>query len=79
MNKIYSYQELFELIRVQQKKEKDSKSVKPTRMENVISEALRALNNPTTQNLNRTINVALNQEKPVIEPDNRLNYIYKAP
>jgi len=77
MNKIYSYQELFELIRVQQ--EKDIKSVKPTRMENVISEALRALNNPTTQNLNRTINVALNKEKPVIEPDNRLNYIYKAP
>jgi hypothetical protein len=79
MNKIYSYQELFELIRLQQEKEKDSKSVKPTRMENVISEALRALNNPTTQNLNRTINIALNQEKPVIEPDNRLNYIYKAP
>jgi hypothetical protein len=79
MNKIYSYQELFELIRVQQEKEKLINVVKPTKMENIVSEALRALNNPTTQNLNRTMNVAFNQEKPVIEPDNRLNYIYKAP
>jgi len=79
MNKIYSYKELFDLIRVQKEKEKVLKVVKPTRMEKVFSEALRAFNNPTTQNFNRTMNIALNQEKPLIEPDNRLNYTYKAP
>jgi len=74
---IYSYEELFELIKIQADKEK--KDVKPpSKMQNFLSEAVRTINNPTSQNLNRTIGIITTQEKKEDNPDNRLNYIYRA-
>lgn len=75
---IYSYEELFELIRIQ--KEKEKKDIKePTQMEKIISEGLRTLNNPTSQNFRRTMGVIVNTDKNEDkQSDNRLNYIYRA-
>lgn len=77
--KIYSYNELFELIKIQQEKEKENEmKKKPSQMDELISEGLRALNNPTSQNFKRTIGI-LTKTNIETNPDNRLNYIYIAP
>ena len=73
---IYTYNELFNLIRIQQEKEKKDKVKPPTQMESLFSEGLRALNNPTSQNFKRTMGVLVNKEEEI--PDNRLNYTYRA-
>jgi hypothetical protein len=79
---IYSYQELFELIRIQQEKENNEKKNinQPSQMEKLFSEGLRAFNNPTSQNFKRTFNTLVNTEKKEVKPqDDRLNYVYRAP
>jgi len=81
----YSYEELFDLINKQKEMEKRDKEARgivepqPTTMDRFLNEGLRTLNNPTTQNLTNTMNILINpEEKNKIEPDNRLNYIYRS-
>jgi len=85
MNSRYSYEELFDLIRKQMEKEKREKEARgivepqPTTMDRFLNEGLRAINNPTTQNLTNAMNVLINPaETTKIEPENRLNYIYRS-
>ena len=74
----YSYEELFELIRIQQENEKKNTN-QPSQMEKIFSNGLRALNNPTTQNFKRTFNTLVNTDKKEVKPqDDRLNYVYRA-
>lgn len=74
----YSYEELFELIRIQQENEKKNTN-QPSQMEKLFSNGLRALNNPTTQNFKRTFNTLVNTDKKEVKPqDDRLNYVYRA-
>lgn len=81
----YSYEELFNLIKKQKEMEKQENKargiVEPqsTTMDRFLNEGLRAINNPTTQNLKNTMNILINPEETIkIEPDNRINYIYKS-
>lgn len=81
----YSYEELFNLINKQMEKEKRERQMKgivepqPTSMDRFLNEGLRAINNPTTQNLTNAMNVLINPtETTEIEPENRLNYIYRS-
>jgi hypothetical protein len=72
---IYSYNELFNLIKEQMEQDKTKKKA-PSYMENLLSSGLRTVNNPTLQNLNNTGNIFLNSNKREIKPDDRSKYIY---
>jgi len=77
----YSYSELYELIKeeVEIEKGKKMKDVKRDNMNEIYNQGIRMINNPTIQNLNKTIKIL---RKDIIEKeekiDNRDNYIYKS-
>ena len=76
----YSYNELFELIKTQQEKEEREKKKKEKLSKTAIflNESLRAINNPTTQNLQNTFNILLNTKEEE-KADDRTKYVYIAP
>jgi len=77
----YSYSELYELIKeeVEIEKGKKMKDEKRDNMNEIYNQGIRMINNPTIQNLNKTIKIL---RKDIIEKeekiDNRDNYIYKS-
>lgn len=73
--KTYTYNELFELIKTQQEKEKKGKS---SQSEILINESIRTINNPTSQNIKNIFNILLNTKKEE-KSDDRTKYVYIAP
>lgn len=76
----YSYNELFQLIKMQTDKEKALKKKKTgNMMDDIINQGLRMINNPTLQNFNKVAKtiVSQGQETKKIE-DDRTKYIYRS-
>jgi len=80
----YSYEELFNLIKSQVEDERISNEAKgifkktPSKTDEILSMGLRAINNPTSQNLKRTMDIIIKPEEEIKKPDDRINYIYRA-
>jgi hypothetical protein len=76
---IYSYEELFEIIKIQMEKEnKNKKEDESSQLEKLSSSGLRLINNPTLQNLNNITNILLNTNKETKIPEDTSKYIYKS-
>lgn len=79
----YSYEELFNLIKSQVEDERKSNEAKgifkktPSKTDEILSMGLRAINNPTSQNLKKTLDIMIKKDEE-IKTDDRINYIYRA-
>ena len=73
MNK-YSYNQLFNLIRIQQ--EIENKGKEPE--QEFLGDAIRLLNNPTKSNLNNTIDNYNSSKKKGEEPDDISKYTFRS-
>jgi hypothetical protein len=74
MNK-YTYNQLFNLIRIQQEKENQGKE--PVQEYDFGGNVLRTLNNPTRSNITNTITSSFSPKIKEI-PEDRSNYTYRS-